>query len=213
MVTLFKKMAGTVDLTTTRFICSKTLADSNVSEARSRAIGTFIESSKKRQDGFDSLLKGRETVTVHEACRKSYNQPRMITAAIKRNYLDKVRHSPDLRSESPGFSAKTSCILCAEKINDEFYAKQRKVPVERRDSVHEVQTFEFKNQLIARALYLDTEESREIIKRIEPIADVVAAEVKYHHSCLKRRYRAPKAAVPQKRGPKFDEVDCNAIHF
>ena len=69
------------------FICREALRDSETTTVRARGIATFIESSLKRQDGTINILRGRESIVVHDSCRKMYNMEKNITAFVKKKKI------------------------------------------------------------------------------------------------------------------------------
>ncbi|GBP75084.1 Mariner Mos1 transposase [Eumeta japonica] len=63
------------------FICCNILQESEVIEVKEKELETFRQSSIKRKDNKYKLLVGLKSIVVHDACRKRYNNEKLIAAA------------------------------------------------------------------------------------------------------------------------------------
>lgn len=103
-------------------ICGENLSGDRT-VVQERGISKFIESSRKRKDGKHRFMEGKSELSVHEKCRKSYNQPRSIAGFIKKQLREAASASPLLRSETPPIDFEDSCFLCGELITPECAEK------------------------------------------------------------------------------------------
>ena len=101
------------------FFCEQSLTDGAVMTVRERGIQTFIESSEKRKDGFHVQLRKFTTMVVHDACRKNYNDPRTIVAAIRKSILEEESLAVKCRFATPTFAFKGSCFICGIDLDDD----------------------------------------------------------------------------------------------
>ncbi|KAG5869947.1 hypothetical protein JTB14_026234 [Gonioctena quinquepunctata] len=106
------------------FICGDILQESEVIEVKEKGLETFRQSSIKRKDNKYKLLVGLKSIVVHDACRKRYNNEKLIAAALRRG-SDGTTSQVQLRSTRPTFSCKNHCFLCAAEITAEFISKQK----------------------------------------------------------------------------------------
>ncbi|CAG9769699.1 unnamed protein product [Ceutorhynchus assimilis] len=164
------------------FICGDSL-QGQVTTVKEKGILTFMDSSKKRKDGKHILLKDETSVTVHEKCRKIYNKQSYIDAALAEQ---SSRPSASRRSNQPLFDFKGHCLFCGKDASDQFIERQKKLNQSRREKVHEVTKLDFKQKVIdaAKTTRKSDEWSNAVVFRIENEIDLIAAEGRYHGSCL-----------------------------
>ncbi|CAG9761611.1 unnamed protein product [Ceutorhynchus assimilis] len=164
------------------FICGDSL-QGQVTTVKEKGILTFMDSSKKRKDGKHILLKDETSVTVHEKCRKIYNKQSYIDAALAEQ---SSKPSASRRSNQPLFDFKGHCLFCGKDASDQFIERQKKLNQSRREKVHEVTKLDFKQKVIdaAKTTRKSDEWSNAVVFRIENEIDLIAAEGRYHGSCL-----------------------------
>lgn len=71
-----------LDISTTCFICHKSLEENDVVEVKKRGLTNLHKYSLLREDGFDKILKTAESIVVHIDCRKKYIQDKYINHPI-----------------------------------------------------------------------------------------------------------------------------------
>ncbi|CAG9764574.1 unnamed protein product [Ceutorhynchus assimilis] len=164
------------------FICGDSL-QGQVTTVKEKGILTFMDSGKKRKDGKHILLKDETSVTVHEKCRKIYNKQSYIDAALAEQ---SSKPSASRRSNQPLFDFKGHCLFCGKDASDQFIERQKKLNQSRREKVHEVTKLDFKQKVIdaAKTTRKSDEWSNAVVFRIENEIDLIAAEGRYHGSCL-----------------------------
>lgn len=155
-----------------------------------RGLSTIINACKRRGDiDLSKQLEGLTSVEVHEKCRKDYTRENSITADVKSSQSSSVNptsYSPvkkKLRTSDELFSYKTHCLICGMVCSEEF---EKKLSQERRDMIHNVETFELKNTLLSQCLKLNDEAAKTIARRVTGVLCLVAHEARYHEKCLSK---------------------------
>ncbi|KAG5890230.1 hypothetical protein JTB14_028771 [Gonioctena quinquepunctata] len=69
------------------FIFGDILQESEVIEVKEKGLETFRQASIKRKDNKYKLLVGLKSIVVHDACRKRYNNEKLIAAALRREVM------------------------------------------------------------------------------------------------------------------------------
>lgn len=183
------------------FICEKTLSESDVVVVKERGVKTLLKSSELRGNrAHTRILRTLSSVTVHGACQKNYINEKLIAAYCRKKDNEPQVASTSRRSSIPTFNFKAQCFLCTEEITPDFLNKQKKrgYHSSHRDFVCMVQQLGVKTTMLKAAEERDDDWGREIIKRIQHVADLVAVDARYHMSCQKRLYnRVPSG---KKRG-------------
>ena len=96
-------------------ICEGSLLDgSQTTVVKQKALQSFIEASKKRNDGKIVLFKRSTKLEVHEKCRKQYTKEKSIAAYIKRSKESGT--APLLHSNILQFSFRTHCFCVVRKF-------------------------------------------------------------------------------------------------
>ena len=91
------------------------------------------------------------------------------------------------------------CILCGEKITEEFLRNQLEIPVSRRNIVCTIETLEkiWIRETTGRA----GEWGQQIIQRFSCISDLVAAECSYHLQCRYKLFCTAKSSGGKRGRP------------
>ncbi|KAG5888631.1 hypothetical protein JTB14_022647 [Gonioctena quinquepunctata] len=144
-----------------------------------------FKSSIKRKDNKYKLLVGLKSIVVHDACRKRYNNEKLIAAALRRG-SDGTTSQVQLRSTRPTFSFKNHCFLCAAEITAEFISKQKQTRLCERNIVYSVRKLSMKNSISELARARNDDWGQAIVERLEQVTDLVAADAQYHNSCMTR---------------------------
>src|SRR5436190_24312652 len=109
------------------FICHSILSEGEVTILKERGIKTLINSSAKRKlPAHEQLLKTVNAVSVHIACQKKYNQPKLIAAALRRGSTGFQKETVQLLSNNDKFNFKTHFVFCAKEITDSFREARKK---------------------------------------------------------------------------------------
>lgn len=141
---------------------------------KAQGIQTWIASSQRRRNN------QYHRITVHDLCRKSYNQQKRILAAIK-TPENPVRNR---NKRITDFNFKNDCLLCGKDASSEYVKNEMRKKPNKRDLVSNVTTLKFKESLLVSAKKQDDAWGARVIQRIINEIDLVAAEGKYHRSCL-----------------------------
>jgi hypothetical protein len=118
-------------------------------------------------------------------CQKSYTKEKKIAALIagKKNTQKVGRSSAHL------FDLKKNCLFCGKDADEEPQKKETTKPTDKRDTVHQAETFEFKTKLLNNAERRNDKLGEEVSLRIRHISDLVAAEGRYHNKCYQLFFR------------------------
>lgn len=165
---------------------------------------TLVAASLERQDGLHELLQIQESLTLHIACRKAYTRESSIrseTRKSEKSAADEEFEQPTLRSRTPLFDITTHCLFCSEVL-----ITSSRLETKRRKLTSNVETIEFKNNVLKRATERGDEWGEAVTKRIEANIDLVAAEAKYHRACAQEFL-----SNPQKLKPVGKPVDVQRI--
>ena len=98
---------------------------------------------------------------------------------------------PTLRSSTPLFDITTHCLFCSEVL-----LTSSKLEIKRRKLTSIVETIEFKNNVMRRAIERGDEWGEMVTKRIEANIDLVAAKAKYHRACAQEFLSNPEKLKP-----------------
>lgn len=184
------------------FICEETLSTGIIITVRERGLNTFRQSSIKRNDGKTELfLKNPDSVNVHD---KQYNNQKHIQAFLQRKHT--AIPGTSLRSAAPVFQFKGTCFLCGIEITSDFLEKQKKTRVSDRELVYEVRKLAMKENLIKLAEDRKDEWGKTVLNRLQHISDLVAADAKYHNSCMKK-FRILPAGTDKKGRPPATNIE------
>lgn len=149
----------------TCFICEKLLLE-GVVQVKQRGIQTFCESSTKRNDGRAAILENKICISVHDACRKSYNNTRSIAACVRRGESE---GRVSVRLQVPTFPFKSHCFLCGNEITEAFLLKQKKLEVGKRDNVYAVRKYSVRDTVLQFAEKKADDFSNEIKQRLNEV--------------------------------------------
>ena len=167
------------------FICQK--AEGDVLTVQQRGVKTLLNSAIQRKiSTHRRFLNNLSEVKVHSACQKNYNNPKLISAYLKRG--PEPSTSSTLRSTVKQFDLKNNCFYCGEKSGDDWVAKQRKLPIDKQNSIHKVMKLELKESVIQAAERRGDNWASEVVKRIND-QDLVAKDAWYHRFCQRDFYR------------------------
>lgn len=200
-----------MSLSTTCFICDKLItSESDVVSLKPKGIDSLTNASKQRLD--DKWLKFNENMKVHIKCRKDYIRPQSIKAAI--NAVNAAREIPStsfisptkgkLRSAILEFNFKFQCLFCDGVIDDVFLKREKKINIENRRQIHEVQSLEIRISILDMACKRGDDWGKKIVNRITNVFDLFAVEAKYHRDCLKMFFAMPRQRM--KRGRPESET-------
>lgn len=155
---------------------------------KKKGLSTIIQSSKEREDGLWNHLVGDNigSTEVHVDCRKTYTRKSSIDAA--RKALSSIH--PDLASPvkkklrtDSEFDYRRNCLICANECSEE---KERKLPANYRQSIQNVRTFNLKESLMKICEHRKDTVGKDVKRRIEGVLCLIAAEAKYHKTCMDR---------------------------
>lgn len=178
------------------FICDEDVCESTVILVKEKGIETFRQASKRRNDGKLSVLVGKTLIKVHASCQKKYTNERMIAADLKKSATVSTCIKSLQSSSMDNFSFKTHCFVCGSLIPEDYLRSQQRLPPHERNLVHIVTKVEMKSTIMQQSVLRGDVVGEDVINRIQPITDMVAAGCKYHDKCLKNLYiRRPKVDV------------------
>ena len=184
------------------FICEGELSEGETREVKEKGLQTLIDYSTKLKDGKHSQLKDLKSVKVHEKCRKVY------TKARRAEYFRSRQEHPQVpttsrRSLTPDFDFLNDCVFCGEEGSYNFLKKQSKKLSSERETVHRVETLQVRESILKAGEMRNDEWGRKVT-RISNVVDLVAAEARYHSTCMKKFYQTYPG---MERGrPKSDAV-------
>ncbi|KAE8737639.1 hypothetical protein FOCC_FOCC016896, partial [Frankliniella occidentalis] len=158
--------------------------------------------SSRNGDNLKAALQGKTSVQLHVKCYKNYTRhpPSTVQKSENQGRL--------LRRDDEGFNLKECCLFCGEKL-DGNHATRKGVSV--------VATFEVKQQILDHALHRQDRLGLLVAARVNGVvADLVAAEVKYHTECFPAFFARPLetsegAGDGPHRGPAFHQAKDDAF--
>lgn len=118
-------------------ICELSGSSEPSSRVSEKGLEGLVKASLGRRNGRAHDFQGKTSGVVHVTCRKSYIRPKDIERA-GRAETSTSDSGANLRSSKSHFAFKTKCLLCEENIDDIFYNKQKKLPVQRRRKVFHI---------------------------------------------------------------------------
>ena len=154
-----------------------------------RGLKTLIQASVERGDDKHKSFEKLKSVPVHKLCRKNYTRKDSI-AAVKKS-LSQPSTSQTcgvLRSSGKSFDFRNDCIFCGEKAS----APDAKYPKNRRLTVYNVATLEFRDKIISICEQRSDQWGQKVYSRIANTIDLVAEEGRYHFSCYTSFKNIPK---------------------
>ncbi|CAG5030447.1 unnamed protein product [Parnassius apollo] len=149
------------------FICDKPLKESEIVLV-DRGMKTLIDASVERNDKFFEYLKDKQSVIVHERCRKMYTRKSSIVAAKRQRETEQGSTStispPHTRARvsEPDFNLR-NCLFCGDEANEEA---EKKIPQNFRRKIYNVSTLEFKDSILKVARTRSDDVAKAVIDRI-----------------------------------------------
>lgn len=175
------------------FICRTTLDEGQVTVVKKRGVTSLIEVSVKRAlKENQQFLQDLDEVTVHDLCRKRYSVQSNILASIRRG--SDIIPKPISSRSKKCLGLKNICLLCGDNITEEFIKLQNKLPLSRRNNLHQVQSLNARETFFEVASCRGDEWGQQIINRLEAETDLIAAGARYHSLCHKKLYSMPLAS-------------------
>lgn len=190
------------------FICDELLSSFCTREVKEKGLKTLIEYSIKWKDGKHVQLKELQKVTVHEKCRKAYTKKRSSQFFESKQ---QEKSTTLIRRPEVSFNFQKSCLFCGEDASDVFLKKQRRKPFNEREAVHRVETIELKENIMEASEKRKDDLGKLVSLRLSNVTDLVAAEGRYHSSCIKHFYKPPSEMVRVGR-PKCNETSEATVH-
>ncbi|XP_063542992.1 uncharacterized protein LOC134751504 [Cydia strobilella] len=151
---------------------------SNVVVVKERGLLKFIESSIARGDGKQDCFKNRTEIKLHKNCRISYNNPKCIDAAIKRN----KKAWANISQLSGEFDFQNKCLFCDKDASLLFEQQQARNPESNRVTVGQVDTLETQNAILQACTINDDNWSQLVLLRIGQF-NILEKNARYHHDC------------------------------
>ncbi|GBM29730.1 hypothetical protein AVEN_156912-1 [Araneus ventricosus] len=183
--------ASTTSVTNYCFIRHSSSSEGEVVIVKEREIKILIKSSTNRKlQANERLLKTLTVVSVHNACQKKYNNPKVITAAIRHGDTGLQKQTVQLRSTSEKFDFKTHCVLRAEEITNSYPEAQTKKEIRLRNIVQNVEMDSERDSFLKAAEIRGDDWGEKIITRIKD-QDLTTTDARYHLFCLRKLYRFP----------------------
>ena len=187
-----------------------------------KGLTALIHASRVKTDElkekFEKVMTNMETdskvkLTVHKKCRQYYTEPNRIASSKK-------RHRDSILSPQPSPVKRRSCDFNFDIRHDCFYCGSSKGnQKERQYSLTAVRTEEYLDRLKERISRRNDSLSWQVLARVSNYNDLVAAEAKYHRSCMSMFYsgrdpvkKPSQAGRPpdEKRIELFDKL-CSHI--
>ena len=171
---------------------------------------TLVAASLERQDGLHEQLQAQDPLVLHIACRKAYIRKSTIKSEKRKSEIsepDEEVEAPILRAQTSSFNIATQCLFCSEEL-----ITSHKIEIKRRKIISNVETIEFKENVIKRAKERGDEWGEEVVNLIEASIDLVAAEGKYHRACAQKFFSKSNELKPLgkpveiKKSEAFDKV-------
>lgn len=170
------------------FVCRDSLNEGEVTLVKERGVRTLLASSISLKNQANiKLLQNVAEISLHSACQKRYNNPKLIKAAVERGDHE-VRPSRPTRTTSQ-FDFRENCLLCGEPITDDFIVKQRKLPPSKRNKVISIECMQTASNVLKAAEKRGDEWGQKIIDRLPPDSDLPALDARYHLFCQRKLYR------------------------
>lgn len=134
-------------------LCDDFLSSGEVEEVKQKGVVRIVQSSKRRNDGKEVLLSGRDSVKVHVKCRKKYTVEKSVAVAERKAARPDpapINNPADLIPERPqnDFSYGDHCLFCGDEFTAEFKEKEKKKPVDRRVVIRTVKSEHTKQSIM-----------------------------------------------------------------
>lgn len=145
---------------------------------QTRGIQTLIASSKRRRDNKYKILERMESVLAHKNCTKNYNRESSIQTAAK-EFSQKLVEGRRSMKDAVTFDFASLCFFCGDVLNE---------------SKHQIKTVKnsgTRDNLIQALEKRDVSDkfNKTLSKRLDVCKDLVAAQARYHASCMSSFYK------------------------
>lgn len=158
-------------------ICKLTLNSGAVVQLRKKGIDKVIECSKKVNDNLWKNVLDTNQLRLHVKCRRDYTRE----STVKSNETcASSSQRPQTRIKNDSFCFQTQCLFCEQSCESDKKSKR---------NVRIIATLEIKENIKSRCLVRNDEWSNKVLTRISTIADLVAAEARYHVACYVMFFR------------------------
>lgn len=176
----------------TCFICGLSLQEGETILVKEKGVQTLrLSSTALKNSDNELLLRHLKHICIHTSCKKRYNNPKLIKAAVQRGERDLKKKKRTTRASSEQFNFKDHCFLCGEVISAEFIEAQKKCSPEKRNTVHTVVKITMSENVIRAAEKRGDEWAIKIKERISEETDLVALHARYHLLCQRKLYKPP----------------------
>ncbi|KAE8740861.1 hypothetical protein FOCC_FOCC013607 [Frankliniella occidentalis] len=157
-------------------ICNKCLCTGTIRRTV-EGLKKLREYSGRKGDGLKAALTGKTSVQLHVKCHKDYTRrlPPIVNESENQGRL--------LRRDDEGFNLKECCLFCGDRLDGNHVSRK---------GVSVVATIEVKQQILDHALHRQDRLGLLVAARVNGVvADLVAAEVKYHTECFPAFFARP----------------------
>lgn len=179
------------------FICKKSVSTGETVIVDG-GLQTLKDASYERDDGLIEFLNSVNVVTIHVQCRKEYTRKTSILAFKRHREENAAGSQPSPRKRRMGdFNFQRLCFICCEIAEVDI-----KQPVKYRRKIKQVSTNYFKEYIIKKAELRNDRLGKIVKDRINSETDLIAADAKYHGTCLAK---FTVAYVGRKLGRPLDE--------
>ncbi|CAG9762693.1 unnamed protein product [Ceutorhynchus assimilis] len=166
-------------------------------------INTVRMASLRRKDGIYNLLRNCEYMKLH---RKKCYLPYILERNILRDVEKNKNNDGRTRSLHNTFDFKSNCFICGLTVEI-----NKKLPLKYRKKVQLVETIEFREKILSFCTNQESKDYTDIVARMSCIADLVAAEGRYHRSCYQKLCNG--ALAQQRDENKCEKKDAFGLLF
>lgn len=163
-------------------LCKKN--DGKVIKIKKIAIGNLIKHSKARNDKRYGSFEKLEEAYVHESCKSSYGNMKVIDNAAKKA-KHKIAEGMKISSEAKKIDFKLNCFLCGEIADHRM---------EFREVRHDDTGIKIKNAL--REKDSSDPNIKAISARLKDVEKLTEVSARYHVNCFNRFYNEPTHSSP-----------------
>ena len=156
---------------------------------RSKGVQPLIEVSKKRCDGLHHNITLQSSNFIHNKCYKTYTASQNIKRALRPD-TDQLPPTTavNLRSRQGPFDYRRHCLICSNELDfdaewrhPDCHSKISSVEISERDGSCRIQ-----DTLLTACESRVNPTAIAVKSRILCVGDIIAAEAKYHRTCMQR---------------------------
>ncbi|CAH1110607.1 unnamed protein product [Psylliodes chrysocephalus] len=137
-----------------------------------------------------NVQEEKEKEAAAEAKEKNYVTEKYVAA-----YLNRAAQSVSKQtcSKERGFLFKIHCFLCGHEVPADYNKKQIKHTPAKRNMVYLKRTLSMREKVMKLAEGRNDEYGQSVLRRLQQVDDLCAADAQYHFRCMRDLHHVPKS--------------------